>query len=115
MIRKLMSLFHRVDQVQSQADSLNELIYDRPSPSEDDFIKTTYGLTTRQCERLGVTFLKYQDQVLGPWSVRRFENRLKKKHSILAYFLDFQHLTVMLKLYYQGQPEFKTPSPACPV
>lgn len=112
MFRKLMSLFHKVDQVQSQADSLNELIYDTSSPSDDDFTKSAYGLSARQCERLGVTILKYQDQALGTWAVRRLESRLNKRRNVLAYYLDFQHLTVMLKLYYHGQPEFKMPVPA---
>jgi len=110
-----MSLFHRVDQVQSQADSLNDLIYTAPAPAGDDFTRSAYGLTPRQCERLGVTFLKYQDQVLTPWATRRLESRLSKSRSALAYYIDFQHLTAMLRLYYQDQPNLKTPLPACPV
>jgi hypothetical protein len=115
MFRKLMSLFRKVDQVQSEADSLNDLIYRRPSQGPYHYSERIYGLTPRQCERLGVVFLKYQDEVLSPWAIRRLENRLKNRRSVLAYYIDFQHLTVMLRLYYSGLPELDLPLSAGPV
>ncbi len=108
MFRKLMSLFYKVNQVQNQADSLNELIYGSEFPSDDAFAQKTYGMTYRQCERLGVMILKYQDETLGTLAVRRLQHILNKNSKAMAYYMDFQQLTAMLILYYHTQANTQT-------
>lgn len=102
MFKKLMSLFHRVDQVQQQTDSLNELIYG-DSFSESDFLKRTYQMTPRQCERLALTLLKYQDEALSAFAFYRLQRLLNTNRGALAYFVDFQQLTAMLVLYFRSE------------
>jgi len=108
MFRKLMSLFHKVDHLRQQTDSLNELIYGSEVPSERDFCRQTFGMTPRQCERLSITLLKYQDEELGPFAVRRLEHLLNKDPKAMNYFLDFQQLTAMLILYFRAERNAQT-------
>ena len=112
MFRKLMSLFHKVDRVKQQTDSLNELIYGSDTAYTDDFARRTYQMTAHQCERLGILLLKYQDEMLGRFALRRLERLLNTNPKALAYFVDFQYLTAMLVMYYrrEAQSPVKTPT-----
>lgn len=105
MFRKLMSLFRKVDDVTTQTDRLNDLIYGRPEPSERDFLREKYGMSPRQCQKLGVMILKYHDDVLESSNIRRLQRLLDNDTKVFSYYLDFQQLTVMLILHFRSKSE----------
>lgn len=110
MFKKLISLFHKVDLLKQQTDSLNELIYDSEFLTESDLCYETFGMTPRQCERLSTALLKYQDNALGSLGLRRLERLLNKDPKAMNYYMDFQQFTATLILYFRAERNAQSPA-----
>jgi len=108
MFRRILSIFKKVDTVQQQVDELTGMIDGvAGGDSTEQYFRQTYGLTQRQCERLGVMILKQQDNCLSRRQTARLHRWVKSDNGAARYNLHFQELTLMLYAYFQ-------PAQSCP-
>lgn len=101
MFRRILSIFRRVDDVQQQVDELTGMIDSVSGESDQDFCQKSYGLSHRQCVRLGVMILKMQDNCLSRRGTTRFCRWIESNNGAALYHLHFQELTLMLYAYFQ--------------
>lgn len=86
---------HKIESFKTQIDSLIDVVKDAfaKSPELPDSAK----------KRLGVMILKMQDGVLEAKYVNRLGKWLCADRQALKYYVEFQNLSALLRMYYKDE------------
>lgn len=103
MLRKILSLFKKIDHVQGQVDDLTDTLDDTTDNHDRAFSGLTYGMSQRQCLRLGVMILKLQDDCLSTRSRRKFPKLINANKGAARYYFEFQEQSLMLHALFRPE------------
>ena len=91
-------MFHKIDKIQNLVNSLLDLCSDAGAEVPSD--SSSCDGREQKYEDLGVMILKAQDGDLSHRSMRELQRWMANDSQALRHYIDFQHLSVMLRFYF---------------